>query len=205
MTIGEYFGDVQKLMADRDVLIGLVTDGAFDLDTSLAQRFPYWEEFMGCILAAVKECAAFEFQGRYSCAQVMGVAMGKFKQRDKSRTAPGGWYPTMKQLRASPGQPTYVRPAEPVEMTAEEMKEFFLGDDHICLMDWMVQEGIYTGTHWQWMHAKMPQGTKGKKNIAAWLESRGDCPEELKAMVKKYRSKQNERNSSDVNQRAVPQ
>jgi hypothetical protein len=188
MTIEEYFGDVQELMDDRDILIGLVTDGVFDLETSLAQRFPYWEPFTECILAAVQECGSFEFQGRYSCAMVMGTTMQIFKQRDKSRTAPEGWYPAMKQLRATLGPPTYVRPAEPVAMTEDEFKKLFGSDENISLMEWMSSEGIYTGTHWQWMHDNMPKGTKGKSSLAAWLESRSDCPEELKAMVEKYRS-----------------
>ena len=95
MTIGEQFRFMGPSPAE---VVRDVSDGEFDV--RCLQAFRYSTELANSCRRAIEFVADEAFDGRPSCAKVMGLAMEMLRDH-YGADVPRGWYPIMKLLRGS--------------------------------------------------------------------------------------------------------
>lgn len=86
---------IGEILADAD--ISTMSDGEFD--AKYLMNYAYKAELDHCCRAAVEELAGQPYEGRTSCARVMGRAMELLREL-YGLNVPGGWVPVLRKLRA---------------------------------------------------------------------------------------------------------
>jgi hypothetical protein len=85
-------------MVLADAGLSTISDGEFDV--SYLAKYRYSRELDDCCRMAVKELAEEPYEGRTSCARVMGRAMELLRE-NHGLDAPRGWVPVLRTLRAT--------------------------------------------------------------------------------------------------------
>lgn len=76
-----------------------ISDGEFNV--SFLAKYQHRQQLDECCRLAVEELAEEPFEGRASCARVMGRAMELLRETYHLKV-PGGWVPVLRTLRAAP-------------------------------------------------------------------------------------------------------
>jgi hypothetical protein len=158
-----------------------LSNGEFDV--TYLTKYPHRRQLEECCEKAVEELADQPYEGRISCARVMGRAMELLRE-DYGFDAPRGWVPVLRRLRAVEGgaerqldkgrRPSYVATKSAAERQPERENEA----SREKLFRYRPDEIL---TDWRSPIQELPSG----RSFAEFVEGRHDLKRQFIELAKK--------------------